>query len=70
MKLIRFLVVRANGDMRIVTRRPRLSVDEFAYRLTVNVPNAPAYLGDIELTVPEWPKPGEAQVTVVEETAP
>lgn len=68
MKLIRFLVVRAK-DMRIVTRRPRLSVDEFAYKLTVNVPDAPAFLGEIELTIPEWPCPDEAQV-LIEETMP
>lgn len=66
MRLIRFLIVRANGDMRIVARRPNLSVDEFAYKLTVNVPDAPAYMGEIELTIPEWPKPDAAQVTVEE----
>lgn len=66
MRLVRFLIIRGNGDMRIVTRRPQLNFDEFAYRITVNAPDAPAFLGDIELTVPEWPPPGEAQVSIVE----
>jgi hypothetical protein len=67
MKLIRYLIVRANGDMRIVTRRPQLSVDEFAYKLTVNVPPAPTFLGEIELTIPEWPRPGETDIAVEED---
>lgn len=66
MKLVRYLIVRGNGDMRIVTRRPSLAWDEFAYRLNVTIPAVPSVLGEIELTVPEWPKPGEAVVTAEE----
>lgn len=54
MKLLRFLVVRADGDVRVVTRQPRLRLDEFAYRVRVTIPDSwAAIVGDIDITMPE-----------------
>lgn len=57
MKIERFLVVRADGDVRVVARRPRLRPDEVAYRLNVTIPPAWGRLaeGAISIDLPEPP---------------
>lgn len=48
-----FLVVRADGSTRTVAKTPRLGMNEFAFRLTVRVPDAwGEVLGTIEVDVP------------------
>ena len=50
-----FLVVRANGDMRVMKRWPRLDDDEVAFRLVVRFPDGGGrVIGDIELDVPDY----------------
>lgn len=62
MKVIRYLVVRAGGDVRIVTKRPRLRWDEVAFRLEVNIPDTwGEVLGSIELDMPDPPDTPEVQ---------
>ena len=48
-----FLVIRCDGTARVVTRSPRLRIDEVAYRLRVVVPSAWGRIvpADIELTL-------------------
>lgn len=54
MRIDRFLVVSAGGDARVVARMPVLRLDEFAYRLVIDVPAAwGAVLGEIRVPVPE-----------------
>jgi len=54
MILERYLVVSANGDMRLITRFPRLCLNEVAFRLTVEVPAGwGKRVGDIHLTIPD-----------------
>lgn len=49
-----FLIVRADGSTRTVTRRPHLGMDEFAFALTVTLPDAwGEVLGRIDVEVPE-----------------
>lgn len=35
----RFLVIRANGDVRLVQRRPSLDMDEIAVPLVIHIPD-------------------------------
>lgn len=54
MKIKKFLIVTAGGDARVVTRQPQLAVDEFAYRLTISIPDTwGSVLGEISLTLPD-----------------
>ena len=49
-----FLVVRSDGSTRTVHRRPKLSMDEFAFTYTVTLPDAwGRVIGDINIEVPE-----------------
>lgn len=51
-----YLVLRANGEARVVRKARRLRVDEVAYRLRVRIPLAWGEVaGDIELTMPPPP---------------
>jgi hypothetical protein len=53
-RIERFLVVSAGGDARVVARMPVLRLDEFAYRLTIDVPAAwGSVIGTINVPVPE-----------------
>jgi hypothetical protein len=57
------LVVRANGDVRVVKNKPRLRLDEVAFPLTVTVPQQ---WGRVQATTIDvaLPEPPEARVTV------
>jgi hypothetical protein len=53
-----FLIVSADGAMRVVRKRPGLSLGEVAFRLVVNIPDAWArVVGEIKLDLPEPPEP-------------
>lgn len=60
-----FLVVRADGTMRVTKTRVRLAVDEVAFPLTVSIP---ATWGRVQSTTIDvaLPEPPEARVTVEE----
>lgn len=65
-----YLVVRADGSMRVVKTSPRLSIDEVAFPVTVTIPRTWGRVQptSIEVTMPE---PPDALVTVDEpEVAP
>lgn len=55
MKLRKFLIVRADGEARIVSRPPnRLRLDEFGYRLNITIPDSWAHvIGDINIALPD-----------------
>lgn len=54
MRIERFLVVSASGEARVVARMPVLRLDEFAYRLVIDVPAAwGSVIGTINVPVPE-----------------
>lgn len=49
-----FLVVRADGTMRIAKRTPQLSIDEVAFELNVRIPAAwQTIAGKIDIEMPE-----------------
>lgn len=60
-----FLVVRADGAMRVTKSRVRLGVDEVAFPLTVTIP---ATWGRVQSTTIDvaLPEPPEARVTVAD----
>ena len=52
--LKRWLIVRANGDIRVTKTRPPLQWNEVAFNLTVKVASSWAStVGDIALEIPE-----------------
>lgn len=54
MKLEKFLIVSAGGDARVVSRRPLLRLDEFCYRLNIEIHDAwGSIIGSINLTLPD-----------------
>lgn len=54
--MTRFLVVRANTDVRVTTRKPRLRWDEVAFQINVNIPDTSGeVLGAIDVNLPEPP---------------
>lgn len=58
----KYLIARSDGEMRVVTKRPRLRWDEVAYEVRVNVPDAWGEIkGIIELSMAE--PPGDMTVT-------
>lgn len=59
-----YLVVRADGSMRVTKSRVRLSVDEVAFPLTVTIP---ATWGRVQSTTIDvaLPEPPAARVTVL-----
>lgn len=58
-----YLVVRADGDMRVLKKSVRLSIDEVAFPLTVSIPST---WGRVQRTSIEvaLPEPPDARVTV------
>ena len=60
-----YLVVRADGTMRVTKTRVRLMLDEVAFPLTVTIPTTwgRVQAAAIDVTMPE---PPEARVTVAE----
>lgn len=54
MRLDRLLIISAGGETRVVNRMPALRLDEFAYRLTVEIPAAwGSVLGEIRISLPD-----------------
>lgn len=54
MRIERFLVVSAHGDARVLAKLPILRLDQFAYRLVIDVPAAwGSVIGTINVPVPE-----------------
>lgn len=54
MRIDRFLVVSAAGEARVVSRMPGLRLDEFAFRLVIDIPAAwGSVIGTITVPVPE-----------------
>ena len=54
MRIERFLVVSAGGEAHVVVRMPALRLDQFAYRLVIDVPAAwGSVIGSISVPVPE-----------------
>jgi len=54
MKLDRYLVISAGGEARVVTRLPALRLDEFCYRLTIDIPAGwGSVLGEINVRLPD-----------------
>lgn len=51
----KWLILKANGDCRMLTRMPRLSWDEIAFRLIIKAPNTWGQVAakDLKLTIPE-----------------
>jgi hypothetical protein len=50
----RFLIVSAGGDARVLVHLPTLRLDQFAYRLVIEVPAAwGSVIGTINVPVPE-----------------
>ena len=65
-----YLVVRADGSMRITKKRNRLALDEVAFPLTVTIPRQWGQVQPTSIDV-ALPEPPEARVTVSEpEIAP
>ena len=58
-----FLVVRADGSMRTVTRRPSLRTDEVAFPLNVTIPRQWGRVQAQQIDV-ELPEPPQARVRV------
>jgi hypothetical protein len=58
-----FLVCRADGSLRITKKRPRLSLDEVAFPLTVSIPRTWGRVQPTSIEV-ALPEPPEARVTV------
>lgn len=63
MKVNGFLVVRADGSMRITKKRAALRLNEVAFPLSVNIPTTwgRVQTSTIEVVMPE---PPEARVTI------
>jgi hypothetical protein len=67
MTFSKILVVRSDGEMRIVRKKPRLRWDEVAYTIKVTVPDAWGELrGIIELSLPGPPELEQVIENVVE----
>lgn len=63
MQLRKFLIVRADGEVRVVSKAPRLRFDEFAYRLIVTIPDTwSSIVGELTLTMPEPNIPPKIEV--------
>lgn len=60
-----FLVVRADGSMRVTKTRVHLAADEVAFPLTVSIPNTWGRVQTTSIDV-ALPEPPEARVTVGE----
>lgn len=56
----KFLIVTGRGDMRVVTRAPRLSFDEVAFPIRVTIPDSwgKVYRDlNVDIEFPEGPEP-------------
>ena len=66
MKVTGYLVVKANGSLRVVKTRPTLAFDEMAFQLNVTIPTTWGAFASqkIEVVLPDPPEP------IVEVTGP
>lgn len=54
MRIDKFLIFSAGGEARVVARMPALRLDEFAYRLVVEIPDGWGHiLGQINVSLPD-----------------
>lgn len=61
-----YLIVRADGSTRTVTKTPRLAMDEFAFRLRITLPESWGHvLGSIDVEVPDTVVPS-IQIDIAE----
>lgn len=60
MNVVRYLIVRADGDTRVTTRSPRLRLDEVAFRLNVSIPPAWGHVQPEVISI-EMPEPPVAE---------
>lgn len=60
-----YLVVKADGSMRVTKRRNALYIDEVAFPLTVTIPRTWGQVQPTSIDV-ALPEPPEARVTVAE----
>lgn len=58
-----FLVVRADGDMRVLRGKPRLRLDEVAFPVTVTIPTTWGKVQAASIDV-QMPEPPEARVAI------
>lgn len=58
-----YLIVRANGEMRVTKTRTKLRIDEVAFPLTASIPRTWGRVQPTRIDV-ELPEPPEAIVTV------
>lgn len=65
LKVNAYLVVRADGTMRVVKQPPRLSIDEVAFPVTVTIPKTWGRVQPTRIDV-TMPEPPAAFVTVGE----
>lgn len=57
MRIKKFLIVRADGECRIVSRKPHLGWNEVAFELNVEIPQSWATIkGSIDINMPEPPE--------------
>lgn len=60
MQVRKYLIVTGRGDMRVVTRRPRLNFDEVAFPIRVQIPDSwgKVYTDiNVDIEFPEVPEP-------------
>ena len=68
MNITRYLIVRSSGDMRVTTKRPRLRLDEVAFKVNVAIPDAWGRVQTDELSL-AFPEPPEGAVLRVVDEA-
>ncbi len=57
MKVVGYLIVRADGTMRVIKRFSSIGSDEIAYRVNVTIPEAWGRVnGSIDIAMPEPPE--------------
>jgi hypothetical protein len=56
MNRVAYLVVRANGEVRVTKRRPTLAADEVGMALNITMPDGwGRVVGSVDVTMPEPP---------------
>lgn len=63
MRLTRYLIIRNGVDLRAVVNLPDLAANEIAIKVTIDVPQPPRIVANIDITLPE-PPPAFAEATV------
>lgn len=55
MKIIRYIVIRNGTDARIISKYPKLEANEVAIKVTIDAPQPPRIIGEVNITLPEPP---------------